>query len=425
MNRFERHPRITLLIAGLVFSIVTLAALEWTLTLFHEELGIERPAKSSTLRYLPMREWGPGRAKTFGAPENRKQDPLGPIQETYQLRTDPSGFIEPSVVHDTPDMEVAFLGGSTTECLYVRPEMRFPYLVGRILEQRTGLRTNGLNAAKSGNHVLHSTINYLGKVAPREPRFVVLMHATNDIGALGGNKTYWNQDSSIAIVQDRANFGKRRPLEDILEPVRDRMIPYSFAVARQGYAVVRLKLAKLFRSDEADTDAAPRPRQSHQAQPAGPAEPDQAEIKRRKEFRKSFEPALEGFVRLAKAWRSQPVLMTQILVTENARKGETLEGAFLSPEALERGNFDHASFSSLHEYANAIVRHVARSEGALLIDLSAARQWGDEDVYDGIHFTETGSRRVAEIIADVLGRHIAGGSEPVNSADAPVVTRQN
>lgn len=98
--------------------------------------------------------------------------------------------------------------------------------------------------------------------------------------------------------------------------------------------------------------------------------------------------------------------MTQVLVEETRTDGVSAEGAFLSAEALRRGNFDRGSFGSMHEYANAIVRHVATSQDVTLIDLATARQWTNEDVYDDLHFTETGSRHAADIIAGVLGRHI-------------------
>src|SRR3990172_8759556 len=93
--------------------------------------------------------------------------------------------------------------------------------------------------------------------------------------------------------------------------------------------------------------------------------------------------------------------MTQVGVDRSAG-GNDGAGDFLSPEALRRGNFDRASFGSLHDYANAILRHVAITEGAILIDLAAARHWTREDVYDGLHFTESGSRHVAEIIERAL-----------------------
>ena len=56
-------------------------------------------------------------------------------QKPYVLRVDRQGFIMPSKIHDHPDLTIAFLGGSTTECIYVDEDNRFPYLVGRLLER--------------------------------------------------------------------------------------------------------------------------------------------------------------------------------------------------------------------------------------------------------------------------------------------------
>ena len=67
-----------------------------------------------------------------------------------------------------------------------------------------------------------------------------------------------------------------------------------------------------------------------------------------------------------------------------------------------RGDFTVSSFANAHEYLNAIIRRVALSESVPLIDLAAAGEWGKADVYDGLHFTDAGSRRVAGIIADAM-----------------------
>lgn len=100
--------------------------------------------------------------------------------------------------------------------------------------------------------------------------------------------------------------------------------------------------------------------------------------------------------------------MTQVLLQQGAAGNR---GAFLSEGALRRGNFDQASFGSIHAFANAIVRHVALSEDAILVDLAGEREWTKDDVYDGLHFTDTGSRHVAEIIAAKLA--------PLISAQGP------
>ena len=55
----------------------------------------------------------------------------------------------PSKVHDHPDLTLAFLGGSTTECIYVDENNRFPYLAGRLIEEQTGLKVNSYNAGRA------------------------------------------------------------------------------------------------------------------------------------------------------------------------------------------------------------------------------------------------------------------------------------
>ena len=47
-----------------------------------------------------------------------------------------------------------------------------------------------------------------------------------------------------------------------------------------------------------------------------------------------------------------------------------------------------------------------RSEGADLIDLATAAEWLDEDLYDGFHYTDTGSIKVADILAREMKRII-------------------
>jgi hypothetical protein len=198
------------------------------------------------------------------------------------------------------------------------------------------------------------------------------------------------------VQAERALRG--RPAEDLLRQLRDHTIPYTYAVVSRGFSAIR----------EMASTPAPFPPPPNQPRKIASSAtrianqpPGAAEIERRELLRSSFEPALISFVRLAKAWGSEPILMTQVRVDETV-SGNDDAADFLSPDALRRGNFDRASFGSLHDYGNAIIRHVALTEGAILIDLVTARRWTRDDVYDGVHFTESGSRHVAEIITQAL-----------------------
>lgn len=401
MNRLEKYPRITFTIVLLILIMATLFGVEQMLSVFFSDNSLFKYDDRTVVRALRLREWKPANTKLFTAPEERFNDRLGPVQQQYELRTDEYGFIYPSIIYDKPDFEIVFIGGSTTECLYQRPKFRFPYVAARLLEQKTGLKINGINSGKSGNHTLHSIVNYIGKVAERQPRFVALMHATNDIGILGRHKSYWTGDKAISLIVNERTIVRRNYLERFFEKTFNDLIPYTIRVVRHGIAVGRFQLSEIFKSDE------PKQLQTKLSDKKSPRKTlpkvtSEKVIKRREVFRRSFEPALRSFVRLTKAWGSEPILMTQVLQPYADRETKKYEGAFLSEDMLLRGNFDGASFDSFHAYANQIIRYVAQSEGAILIDLMAQRAWSSDDVYDGLHFTETGSRHVAEIIASQL-----------------------
>lgn len=114
--------------------------------------------------------------------------------DIHEIKTDQNGFIVPGRIQDDPDLTIAFVGGPTTECLYVQPQLRFPYLTGRILEQRHGIKVNTLNTGKSGNTTMHSSLQLIAKIIPEGPDIVVVTNNTNDGGLPGGQQTYWNQN---------------------------------------------------------------------------------------------------------------------------------------------------------------------------------------------------------------------------------------
>lgn len=213
--------------AGLVAII---AAAEFTLarlrpaTVLSAYESVPRPQ-----RHIVLREWLPDATFVVAPPEIRYRNPGGPVRDVDQLAVDEDGFIEPSKVHDAPELTVAFLGGSTTECLFVTPELRFPYLVGRLLETRLGRAVNSLNAGKSGNNTMHSLLALTAKVLPERPHFVVLMHNANDLAVLAGYGSYWNDDSEFALVRTR-----ERSVETAVRDLRDLAMPRTYRTRAPG-----------------------------------------------------------------------------------------------------------------------------------------------------------------------------------------------
>ena len=342
-------------------------------------------------RYLVMREWRRNTDYQFVPSAERRRHPDGGLLESYPLSTDKDGFIAPARRHPQPDVSVVFLGGSTTECMYVAPENRFPHLAATKLEQALGLKVNGINAALSGNNSMHSLLLLLGKVVPLRPDFVVLMHGINDIGALTSNGTYWIKDSSLRLYEE-----EKISVGDAGKVLVKSLIPYTTEQLQRGAKAVR-ELLRL------------RPAQAQTLAPAGA--PD-----RRAEIGRDFDSSLRSFVRVATAWGITPVLMTQVFVEPTSAAERS--SAFVDREQLGGGVPRPGGQPSLLDDFNAITREVARSEGVPLIDLARAREWRFGDVYDAVHFTDEGSKQVAEIVAEALKEQIEK-KRKVGSARTP------
>ena len=100
-----------------------------------------------------------------------------------RFRIDDAGYIEPSRQFDAPEFTLVFQGGSTTECMVVQEDLRWPNRVSAELSG-LGFRVNARNAGKAGNTAHDALVNLVQLVAPDRPDVVLLMNAVNDAGLL-------------------------------------------------------------------------------------------------------------------------------------------------------------------------------------------------------------------------------------------------
>lgn len=305
----------------------------------------------------------------------------------YTTRTDSEGFIEPSRIHANPDLEIFFLGGSTTECKFLPEADRFPVLVGRMLEDELGLAVNSYNGGVSGNHSMHSNLALLGKIVDREPEVVVLMENINDLTVLLYTGSYWNDHASRSLIVAPPAAGRTT-----MAPIRG-VKDFFRASLPQLYG----RLASLRRSLEAPEDEWSDVRGRH-------IEYDEEEIV------SAFQRSLRTFAGVARAHGIEPVLMTQanrFVEEPDLRQSEAWEG-FLKPwwERLFEGTgLDYARYQKLYARFNEAIREVAREEGVLLIDLAREVPQDSEHMYDFVHYTSQGSALAA--------RHIVSGLRPL------------
>ena len=291
-------------------------------------------------------------------------------QKEYPLEIDEHGFIEPTAVHDDPDLTLAFLGGSTTECMLVDRELRFPHLVGRLLEEQGLGNTNAYNCGKAGAHSLNSLNTLINKLIPLQPDVVVMMHNVNDLIVLLYEGSYWNDNPYRGLIVER-----RTPTDTA-----------SGLLKRLGRTLFPNLIARL------------RPPSTEPVDPFASLRGQVLEIDEQR-LRRDFTTSLEMFLSICRVNDIAPVLMTQPnrlvdepddLVREHAGK-------------LERDfGVSYARYQALWELFNQTIRDAAQTHGVALVDLAAELPRDAAHMYDICHYNNRGSQRVASVIAREL-----------------------
>jgi lysophospholipase L1-like esterase len=296
-------------------------------------------------------------------------------QKKFVLRVDRQGFIMPSRVHDHPDLTIAFLGGSTTECTYVDEDNRFPYLAGRLLERETLLKVNSYNAGRSGNNTLHCLNILLNKVVNLKPDLVVLMENINDLAILMYEKTYWNTNPSRSPIQERLPTFKTvgQDLRQTFYLVRDltfpnlsrelkKMSPFGRQVKGDEFHGVRGQKITI------DQDLLVR----------------------------EFSLNLQTFINICRARGIIPVLLTQ--PSRLTASPDPLIQKLMGSLEVSQG-ITYAEFKAAFDRLNQTTRDVGAQNQVLVIDLAREIPPVKENICDVAHFNDQGSRLVAARLA--------------------------
>ena len=376
-----RNPKKT--IAFLLIIVILLAgyATEKLLAYQNKGIGFNFALPNRVIR---LREYRPTMRQYFDAGQDGGvYDSL--VKKKYLLRIDKDGFIMPSERHKNPDIILAFLGASTTECRYVDEEHRFPNLTTLLLERHANIKINAYNAARSGNDSLHSIDILLNKVLPFKPQIAIMMHNINDLVVLLYEHSYWNKNSSRSVIVD----------------INQEFVSNAFKVFRDRY-IPNLAAAMRNLSTEARSIFKPK------GKSGSPTSNDEfARIRGEKlvidqaELADQFEMNLQTFIFCCQARRITPVLMTMASRLKPV-PDEVIAQGFKKPEA--QMGVKYSQFKELFDLFNDSIRKKARENGVLLIDLAQEIPPEKEYMYDVVHYTDQGSRRVAAIIAEELSR---------------------
>ena len=353
-NRFEKAPRKVLAVLwGLI-------ALVLCVGVFFVGKALRDEAKRGVERYIILRE----RRPSSDIPQRPSAELAGMAdgleRKPYPFRVDADGYIMPSQVHEKPDLTVVFLGGSTTECMYMQEEERFPYLVGRFLEKSLGLKVNTLNGGAAGNNTLHCVLALQGKVLPRRPQAVVLMECVNDVNYQVFVGDYWAPHASRGIVFDK-EYG----------PVKTFLIEH--IMGRKAHEKIGSDEFAAQRGQKRTLDTAA--------------------------MASAYRKNLELFVFLCRQHGITPVLMTQF-----NRFTEAPEANLLKQMQATRDDWgvDFAAYRAAYMALQDATRAVAAEQKVALIDLDRLVPKDKALMYDVVHVNPVGSALVAEIIAREL-----------------------
>lgn len=356
----NQNPKKTLIIFNILFSLVILLLTDKMITL------ITQNVYPNTKRFIVLREIKP-LTDIHIMPDNDEMlqtDTL--IKKKYRLRTDANGFIMPSVIHDQPDIVLAFLGGSTTACLYVDEDKRFPFLVGRLIEEHNQLKVNSFNAGMDGNNTLHLIDILLNKVIPVKPNIVFMMENFNDMITLLYEKTYWNKKASRPIIVEiKPSLGGI--IKDLLEmtiPNLSRVIQQTFFITNEWQHVEGKKI-----------------------------------IIDKEQLLDDFELNLQTFINICKVRNIIPVLMTQA-----NRLKETPDPVIMASidEFTGKHAITYNELKELYGMFNQKIREVGKKENITVIDLAKEVPQEKTYMYDTVHLNDHGCIFVSKIICDNL-----------------------
>jgi len=365
-----------------VVSIGTLKISDLGFGFFQSNWALNSSLTKGTDRSIVLRELNPNQYASIRPNNNYMKDVENLLQINYEINVDEKGFIETGNLQESdPDIKILFLGGSTTETLFVPEKNRFPSIVERTLREKLNKSINVYNGGVSGNNSMHSMFAFLAKGIPLQPNYVVLMHNINDFALLSKTESYWVAPRSRALLIESVdtNFStiedsSRNSFFNILKNTKNYLVPNLYTYLRP-----RLLADVLIHQDE------------FAGYTKNFSDLDTNLVKQ------YFKSSLASFIKLSRAWNIEPILMTQ--ANRINHELEYFQQWFLRHQ---RGEMTPKEFSDLYKSLNEITREVALSEEVVLIDLDSLIPQSNKYIYDTVHLNESGSMLVAEITSGIL-----------------------
>lgn len=339
--------------------------------------------------------------------------------ETVQLKVSKNRYIEPEPT-GSPRYRVLFLGGSTTEAIYVPQDERWVALLNE-----PGY-LGAYNAAQSGANTIdeYFTFQYLSAQGIKFD-LVVLATGQNDLGWLQFFEKYKHrfavEEYKKGLYDYYANEvdAKQRPFEPPPEQSAIRRVAAeAFSRVRQFFNLRSSATATPIVSSNNVTETYLTMRQAAMSTFINDKRPADMTLVDRypnlKDLNEKYRVNAVQNIGLL----NQAVISTgaKLLVVTEASSWMAPASSFHQDLRIPSGM---SSFEDLHEYRlllNTIFLDAARQAGALTYDLAADVNpytngpEGGRYMYDNMHYTPEGCQLVAHFMRPVLRRVLERGS---------------
>lgn len=336
-------------------------------------------------RYFILREYAVGRNRII---RTNQDYPLyvcvkGTAMENIQIPffIDQKGFIEPSEIYENADINIAFVGDSTTECALVAPEFRFPYLVGRMLQEAKGVTVNSYNAGYSSASSVFILATVLYKVLPLKPRAIVWQSNISDIIALM-NVRDWSD-----VVRSKSN--------DIFWTANALTVN----ILRRAKYVVGILFPNLYSALGERKEKGRQNKTGLEKSKTVPKKINKEEIKKLEELILSN---LKIFVEICRSNHILPVVSTQAILWSRGGNASERDMQIFSNIIESRIHISFDDFLILFEEVNNVTRQYCAEARIPLVDLEREIPKDSKYIYDYVHYTNEGSQKVAECFYSVL-----------------------
>ena len=280
------------------------------------------------------------------------------------IHTNEDGFLMPDFIkkEGSQIITISFLGGSTTECFWVKDLLRFPYLVGKKIADTYNISVKIINSGTSASTV-HNALNILlNKIINYNPDIVIMMHAVNDAGLLMETGDYRANMVKSVKFSLFDYFSSKSYLMGFFRHLRAQFLIRNLHRSVYLNGVMNKDNAKTGKIDSDKLDSALI----------------------------QFRIRLLMFVDIVRDMNAIPILMTQPYYGK-------VEYAL-----TDKGKRTFLSGINYIDIFNEQIKKVAKEKKCLLIDLEEELGKNTKYFYDWIHYSDEGSQRVTDIILQHL-----------------------